>query len=108
MLDARRMEVYCLLADAQLTMIEPTDAKIIDELSFRKWLDGGNVWFFGNGSNKCKEMIRHPNAVFIPGVNPSAAQLGELAFKKFEAKEFEDLNTFEPFYLKDFVAKKPK
>ena len=31
-----------------------------------------------------------------------------IAFKKFENKDFEDLAYFEPFYLKDFIAGKPK
>lgn len=108
MLDARRMEVYCLLADADLTILEPTDAKIIDDLSFRNWLERGPISFFGDGASKCKEVITHPHARFIEGVFPSAAKLGELAFAKFEQKGFEDLSAFEPFYLKDFVARKPK
>ena len=108
MLDARRMEVYCLLADASLTVLESTEAKVIDELSFRSWLDQGVISFFGNGSAKCKGIIRHPNARFIDGIIPSAVMLGELAFQKFEAKQFEDISAFEPFYLKDFMIRKPK
>jgi tRNA threonylcarbamoyladenosine biosynthesis protein TsaB len=30
------------------------------------------------------------------------------AYKKFSAKIFEDVAYFEPYYLKDFVAGKPK
>lgn len=108
MLDARRMEVYYLLADRDLTILEGTDAKIIDEFSFKNWLDQCVISFFGNGSAKCKEIIRHPNARYIENISPSASILGELAFKKFESGQFEDLSSFEPFYLKDFVVKKPK
>jgi len=108
MLDARRMEVYYLLADRDLTILEGTDAKIIDEFSFRNWLDQCVISFFGSGSAKCKTIIRHPNAKYIEKINPSASTLGELALKKFESSQFEDLSSFEPFYLKDFVVKKPK
>ena len=108
MLDARRMEVYCMLFDAALTILEPTDAKIIDEFSFRNWLDKEVISFFGDGAAKCKAIITHPNARFIEGVIPSATKLGELALEKFEQKNFEDLSAFEPFYLKDFVIRKPK
>jgi tRNA threonylcarbamoyladenosine biosynthesis protein TsaB len=108
MLDARRMEVYCLVTDAMLRILEPTSAKVINELSFRNWLDQGVISFFGNGSGKCQGIIDHPNARFIDGVIPSAVRLGELAFAKFEKKQVEDLSAFEPFYLKDFVVKKPK
>ena len=108
MLDARRMEVYYLLADRDLRILEGTDAKIIDEFSFKNWLDQYVISFFGNGSAKCKGIIRHPNARYIENISPSASSLGELAFKKFESRQFEDLSSFETFYLKDFVVKKPK
>lgn len=108
MLDARRMEVYTLLATADLKIIELTEAKIIDGLSYQSWLEKNKILFFGNGSDKCKEMIRHANAVFIPDIIPSAAKLGEMAFQKFKSNQFENLATYEPYYLKDFMVKKPK
>lgn len=108
MLDARRMEVYCLMADRQLNILEPTSAKVIDQASFNPWLEKNRVCFFGNGAMKCREIIRHNNAWFIEGITPAAAKLGELGFKKFELKQFEEISSYEPFYLKDFVAKKPK
>ena len=108
MLDARRMEVYCLLSDLSLNNVEPTQAKIIDEGSFTEWLDQKTIYFFGNGADKCKEIIKHRNARFVEGINPSAAQLGEMAFQKFNRNEFEDISSFEPHYLKEFLVKKPK
>src|SRR5258706_2555222 len=108
MLDARRMEVYYLLADRDLTILESTNAKIIDPFSFMNWLDQYVISFFGNGSAKCKGVIHHPNALYIENIYPGASALGELAFRKFEKKQFEDLSSYEPFYLKDFIVKKPK
>ncbi|HEY5823333.1 MAG TPA: tRNA (adenosine(37)-N6)-threonylcarbamoyltransferase complex dimerization subunit type 1 TsaB [Cyclobacteriaceae bacterium] len=108
MLDARRMEVYTLLSGADLKIIESTEAKVIDELSYQSWLEKNKILFFGNGSDKCKEMIQHENAVFIPDIIPSAAKLGEMAVHKFNSSQFEDLATYEPYYLKDFMVKKPK
>ena len=107
MLDARRMEVYCMLLDANLGIIEPTQAKVIDTDSFSDILTHRPIYFFGDGALKCQEIIKHPNAHFVPGVIPSAAQLGELGFQKWKSKEFEDVASFEPFYLKDFMIKKP-
>lgn len=107
MLDARRMEVYCMLLDSSLTILEPTHAKIIDESSFKDQLYQQPIYFFGNGADKCKEAIRHSNAHFISDIVPSAAKLGELGFKKYKAALFEDVATFEPFYLKDFLVRKP-
>jgi len=108
MLDARRMEVYCLLADLDLNSVEQTQAKVIDEVSFTELLDRKSIYFFGNGADKCRDIIKHPNAKFMEGINPSAKQLGEMAFQKFSENEFEDLSSFEPHYLKEFMVKKPK
>lgn len=108
MLDARRMEVYTLLAGPNLAPIESTEAKIIDEQSYQSWLADNKIVFFGNGADKCKAVIQHPHAQFIDGIIPSAAKLGELAYSKFVKNELEDLATYEPYYLKDFIAKKPK
>lgn len=108
MLDARRMEVYCLLTNNKLEILEPTQAKVIDTESFLKVLESNKVIFFGNGAAKCKEMITHTNAVFLKDVVPSATQVGNLAYKRFTAQQFENLADFEPYYLKDFLIKKPK
>jgi tRNA threonylcarbamoyladenosine biosynthesis protein TsaB len=107
MLDARRMEVYCQVTDVNLNMIRPIEAKIIDELSFADLLEHNRILFFGNGADKCDAVIRHSHAVFLKGIYPSAAHLGFLAYRKFNEGITEDLQHFEPFYLKDFVAKKP-
>lgn len=106
MIDARRMEVYCLVADHHLQVVRPISAEIIHEKSFTELLDGGSVLFFGNGSEKCRSVIQHPNAVFLEGIFPQAAILGLMAGKKFHAGEFEDLVQFKPFYLKEFIARK--
>jgi tRNA threonylcarbamoyladenosine biosynthesis protein TsaB len=108
MLDARRMEVYCLIADQKLNVLEQTNAKVIDELSFETWLAKNAIYFFGNGAIKCKSLITHINSRFIEDVIPLASKLGELGYKKFQLNQFENVSSFEPLYLKDFVAKKPK
>ncbi len=107
MLDARRMEVYCILLSEKLNIVEPTHAKVIDEQSFVDRLDKQIIYFFGEGSDKCQTIIRHTNAKFITGLWPQASQLGSLGFQKLLNTDFEDLAGFEPFYLKDFVIKKP-
>lgn len=108
MLDARRMEVYCLIADQKLNVLEQTNAKVIDELSFDIWLKKNVIYFFGNGAIKCKSLITHTNSRFIDDVIPLASMLGELGYNKFLLNQFENVSSFEPLYLKDFVAKKPK
>lgn len=107
MIDARRMEVYCLLQDFNFNEIEPTQAKIIDDQSFANHLNDRIVYFLGEGAEKCKGIIRHINARFIPEIMPQATSLGELGFSRWKQSEFEDVVSFEPFYLKDFLIRKP-
>ncbi len=107
MIDARRMEVYCQVFDFDLENMEPIAAKIIDEESFAAYLTIKPVIFFGNGAEKCKTVIDHPNAKFLVGVTPSAVELGEIAFAMYQKGQTEDLIHFTPLYLKEFLLKKP-
>lgn len=108
MLDARRMEVYCMVTDARLKVIEVVAAKIIDGNTFSELLERGKVLFFGNGASKCREVITHPNALFIANIYPNAIDLGLMADEKYHSRQFEDLGAFKPFYLKEFAPKKPR
>jgi tRNA threonylcarbamoyladenosine biosynthesis protein TsaB len=109
MIDARRMEVYTALFDADLKELQTTVAKVLDEGSFDETLMSTNVLFFGNGSNKFQDLVQNiTSAYFIDGVSPSADAVGKLAFESFTNGDFEDVAYFEPFYLKDFMATTPK
>ncbi len=108
MLDARRMEVYAALYDRSLKTIRPVGADIVDGGTYQQWLDEHPIYFFGNGAQKCMETINHPNAHFIESIEPLAKWMQPLAEKRFLNEQFEDVAYFVPFYLKDFVAIKPK
>lgn len=109
MIDARRMEVYSAVFDNKLEEVEEIKANIIDSDSFAEYLSNNLVVFAGDGAAKCKEIMgHHKNAVFIDDFGASAKYIGELAQQKFHAGDFEDTAYFEPYYLKDFVAGKPK
>jgi len=108
MIDARRMEVYDVILDNQLNKIKSVSADIIDEDSFGDLLKENKIAFFGNGADKCKDIIKHQNAIFIDDIHPYAKDMIELAEKAFNNREFVDVAYFEPFYLKEFVATTPK
>jgi tRNA threonylcarbamoyladenosine biosynthesis protein TsaB len=108
LLDARRMEVYSAVFNSERKQIRDTQAQIIDENSFSEYLEKGKVYFLGDGALKCKEFIHHGSAIFLEGYFPSAKEMVELSYKKFVNEEFEDIAYFEPYYLKDFIAIKPK
>ena len=105
-LDARRMEVYSAVFNNKNERIRDTRAEILNEDSFNKYLSIDEVYFIGNANKKIKEIIAHKNARFIDDVLPSSRQMGALSFNKFKNNQFEDLNNFEPLYLKDFIGTK--
>ena len=109
MIDARRMEVYTAIFKPNGENIVPTAAEIIDENSFASLLKENQILFFGDGAEKCREVLGHnPNAHFLPGFTNSATHLTKKAAEKFAQKDFADVAYFEPFYLKDFIAGKKK
>lgn len=108
MLDARRMEVYAQLFTRSLREVRPIQADVVDADTYREYLDKHPVYFFGNGAMKCKEVIEHPNAHFIEGIEALAKNMLPLAERRMAREEFEDVAYFVPFYLKDFVAKQPR
>ncbi len=108
MIDARRMEVYTAIYDTSNLLIREISAEIIDENSFQDILKKRKVLFFGNGSQKCREKIQSPNAVFVDKIICSALNMQSLSYEAFLAKYFVDVAYFEPLYLKDFVAIAPK
>lgn len=108
MLDARRMEVYSAIFDCNHKQIRETQAQILDKHSFSDYLEKGNVYFIGNGVEKSKTLISHKNAIFIEDRLPSAEEMSKLSFDKYKKNDIEDVAYFEPYYLKDFVALKPK
>lgn len=108
MIDARRMEVYSTFYDSKLDVLRDTSADIVDENIYNEILDKHQVLFFGNGADKCKEVIHHANAKFIDDIKPEAKSMIKLAEKAFFDKDFVDVAYFEPFYLKEFVATVPK
>jgi len=109
MIDARRMEVYCALYDDRGLETEEVRAEIIDEQSFGEILAHNRIVFGGEGAKKCKPFLgSNPNALFLDDYMASARSMHSLATEKFIQREFEDLAYFEPFYLKDFIAGKPR
>lgn len=108
MIDARRMEVYAAVYDRSLREVRAVGADIVSADTYLPYLEQGPVCFFGNGADKCRAVITHPNAIFFPSVVPLAKDMVALAERAFLRGQFEDTAYYEPFYLKDFVAGKPR
>ena len=107
MIVARRMECYTMLVGPDNTILRPTQADVIESGSYDQWLDRGEVTYVGDGAAKTREVLGvHPNARYDDDFRLSAEGMLLLAEDKLQRGEKEDVAYFEPFYLKDFVAKK--
>jgi len=107
MIDARRMEVYATVYDADMNVVAPTKAVIITE-DYCPAPKASRLCLFGSGAAKCKDVVKYEGAVFQDGIFPLATDMAALAAKAYVAGRFEDTAYFEPFYLKEFQATKPK
>lgn len=105
MIDARRMEVYSAVFDASHKKISEVKAEILSLESYNETSE--KVYFIGDCQEKCKTVLTKENFIFLPEiVYPSANEMSQLSYEKFQNNEFEDVAYFEPFYLKDFMLVK--
>ena len=105
MFDARRMEVYTMVLNEKKEVIKPTFAEIVSEESFNEFSTDLQWVFMGEGAQKCKEVFDANHIEYLSEIqHPSAAEMVSLAWRAFQAKKFEDVAYFEPFYLKDFYT----
>ena len=101
MIDARRMEVYMKLVDKKGSELTDTRAVILSPDLFDSYVKHP-ILLVGDGARKCEGFIDHPLLKIVPDIYPRAQCMGILAFQKFKKGFFENLQDFEPNYLKEF------
>lgn len=105
MIDARRMEVYSAVFDNNHAKIKEVQAEVLTVESYTEMTE--SIYFVGDCQEKCKTVLTKSNFYFLPEIIfPSANEMSELSYLKFNKAEFEDVAYFEPFYLKDFLTGK--
>ncbi len=102
MIDARRMEVYTQLFDANGETLSEIMAEIVDGNSFSKYKEHDFV-IYGNGAEKCVDILNVKSVKYI-NIESSARNMVKLAYESYRNGEFKDIAYFEPHYLKDFVS----
>lgn len=106
MIDARRMECYTMVVGRE-GMLRDTQADVIEPGFYDEWLNKGLVTFIGDGAEKTRDLLgSHPNARYDNDFTLSAEGMLPHAVRLLAEGRTEDVAYFEPFYLKDFVAKK--
>jgi tRNA threonylcarbamoyladenosine biosynthesis protein TsaB len=106
MLDARRMEVYSAVFNANLEIEREIQAEIITEDSFATYIE--TIYFVGDCADKCKAVLTKDNFVFLEEIKyPSAKEMSKISFDKYQKSDTVDVAYFEPYYLKDFMMAPP-
>lgn len=106
MLDARRMEVYSEIFNANLEVEREIQAEVITEDSFKDITE--TIYFVGDCAEKCKAVLTKENFIFLEDIKyPSASAMSKISFDKYQISDTVDVAYFEPYYLKDFMMAPP-
>ena len=105
MIDARRMEVYTMIdGETKAVVVENEESFSVNDLSGVAGQTSLEVYYFGDGAEKCTKVLTKPNWHFIPDIVPEAQYVGMLAEQSAFSRQPSDIAYYEPYYLKEFVA----
>ena len=107
LLDARRMEVYSAVFNHEGKIVRNLKAEIMTNESFSEYPESSRIFLFGDGAEKCRNVVKRQNIIYESGYNISASSMCKPASEALSERDFEDVAYFEPFYLKDFLTSKP-
>lgn len=102
MIDARRMEVFCQLRNANNEAVNQAEPLILSTDSFST--ETSKIICFGSGARKFIQNFPKSGIEELPGIELSAENLANLSEKYYQEAAFENLAYFEPFYVKDFYS----
>ena len=105
MIDARRMEVYTALyrytADG-LQALSAIESRVIVDDSWPAVDATENLYYFGDGAEKCCSLLENDRRHYLPDILPEAQHL--MVKGKGLMVKGADIAYYEPFYLKEFQA----
>jgi len=103
MIDARRMEVFTAVYDANLNCLLDPRALVLDASAASMFPDDRPVLFFGSGAEKWKTICSLTHALFEE-IQFDASSLIPLAAQKYEHAQFASVEQSVPFYGKEFYT----
>lgn len=103
LIDARRMEVYQGIYNAELKLLNGPSPLVVTGESVNLFEQYCPAVFFGSGLPKCKPLLsRFENSIFLEDIFPSSKNMIDIGFNKFYSDDFLDIAYCEPDYLKEF------
>lgn len=108
MIDARRDEVYSAIFDSKLKPLRETKAEILSPGMYDYLTDNGLI-AIGDGAAKAERILQNGRILYPNEFqHPKAEYMGSIAHEKLTNGEIENLASFTPYYLKDFIAGRSK
>lgn len=99
-IDARREEVYMAGYNKNLTQVIDNQAYILKKSSFESELLKNGVLIIGGDAVDKAESIIDNRSIIFRKIIPDASQMASLATKAFINKDYVDLSSYTPYYLK--------
>lgn len=104
-IDARRMEVYGAAINMEMEYNQLIRAEVLHAESFLEEKQA-HYFVFGDAAEKCKAVYESQSLVKVDTeYKHSAFGLLNPGLKAWNNQVFENISDFEPYYLKEFVAK---
>ena len=98
MVDARRMEVYQCIYDADMKLLTKIEPRVLDDLSYFSTFEK-SITFIGDGAEKYLELSANHKQINIESHVQEAKHQTQISYINFIKGNFENLVNFEPFYL---------
>ena len=105
MIDARRMEVFAGFYDWNLIEIKKSSSFILEDHFFNEFLINQKIVFCGTGSNKIADNQLNTNMLISKSQHIVNQMIKHSEYAYFD-KNFANLATVEPLYLKEFFNTK--
>ncbi len=108
MTDARRQEVYMTIYNNNNEILKGPFNEIITKDIFNEY-SNGNIYLYGDGSIKCKEILKENRFKYLDVLYPDSLNMIELSEYRYNNKQYDDYINFIPVYVKSFyTTSKPK
>lgn len=108
MIDARREEVYTSFYNSGLHITQAFSSLVLDATSLQLFPPDKTYVLFGSGAAKSRKYVEAVHIHIIEAFIPSAEDMCQLAYSRFNAGLFEDTAYFEPNYAKAFYTPQNK
>jgi len=106
MIDAGRMEVYMSVYDSEGNVIESGRPFILHDDFLKELIEKENIILAGSGTEKIAHLFKNKSHILVDyNILPCAEGMALSSYEKYNKKDFLNVDTCEPDYLKEYFFK---